>query len=204
MPPEQPTQPNPKSGFPKRRLIIGAVVVCLVSGGAYGAYRVLTQPVAIEQTKEIAATATPTPDEVHTPLATPEPSTVPTVSPTAAPTAAPTPKPTAIPTAAPTAAPTAPPTPGPITYTVSFNGTAYSPSTVTLKAGDTVLFVNNSNSTNMWPASNPHPQHTGYPGFDPTSQIAPGATWSFKFNNAGSWGYHDHLQSFITGTVNVN
>lgn len=59
----------------------------------------------------------------------------------------------------------------------------------------------------MWTASNPHPAHTGYPegggcrasDFDECHGDAPGAQWSFTFNVAGTWGYHNHLDLSVGG-----
>lgn len=87
-------------------------------------------------------------------------------------------------------------------YEVSFDGKKFSPSTVTVKAGDIVQFKNKS-TENFRPASDPHPAHTNYPGFDAQQQLAPGKTFEFKFLKLGSWGYHDHLHPSITGTVVV-
>ncbi len=86
----------------------------------------------------------------------------------------------------------------------------FSPSTLTVKRGTTVTFKNNS-SMNVWPAANPHPIHTSYPegggcvgsAFDACRGLAPGESWSFTFNDVGTWGYHDHLHSRDKGTVIV-
>lgn len=102
----------------------------------------------------------------------------------------------------------------PKTVTVTYNGSSYSPKTVTVNAGDTVQFVSTSGS--MWTASDPHPQHTGYDGTSrsqhcasgysgpaPFDQCAPGASFSFVFTKAGAWGYHNHLNDSAFGTVIV-
>jgi plastocyanin len=86
--------------------------------------------------------------------------------------------------------------------TVTFNGGAYSPNELTVKTGTAVTFKNEADHA-IWPASNVHPTHTLYSGFDPRQQINPGEEWSFTFNRTGTWGYHDHLQSNITGTIIV-
>lgn len=90
----------------------------------------------------------------------------------------------------------------PQTYTVTYTSSGFTPSTITIKAGDTIIFKNNSNK-DVWPASDPHPTHTDYPGFDPGQAIPPGGQWSFKFTKVGTWGYHNHLQPGQTGTVVV-
>jgi len=86
--------------------------------------------------------------------------------------------------------------------TVTFDGTAFSPASLTIKAGTTVTFVNNSDQP-MWVASNPHPTHTDYPGFDELKGVGKGGTYSFKFDRVGTWGYHNHLDSGIMGTIVV-
>jgi plastocyanin len=85
---------------------------------------------------------------------------------------------------------------------VDYDGTAFTPSTVTIKANDYVLFKNKS-TVNFWPASDPHPTHTGYPGFDAGKSIAPGGRYTFQFTKIGSWGYHNHFNPSIRGTVVV-
>lgn len=85
---------------------------------------------------------------------------------------------------------------------INYDGTAYTPSKVTIKVGDYVIFYNKS-ETNFWPASAPHPSHTNYPEFDPKKAIAPGGNFKFQFTKAGSWGFHDHLKPSAWGMVTV-
>ena len=85
---------------------------------------------------------------------------------------------------------------------VDFDGTAFSPKTVTINQNDWVFFKNKS-TVAFWPASDPHPTHTNYPGFDALKSIAPGGEYKFQFTKVGTWGYHDHLDHGITGTVIV-
>jgi plastocyanin len=86
---------------------------------------------------------------------------------------------------------------------VNFDGTSFSPNTVNIKAGDIVVFKNNSQQ-DFWPASNPHPIHTDYPEFDAKKNIPPGGKYQFQFEKVGTWGYHDHLNPSITGTIVVS
>ena len=55
----------------------------------------------------------------------------------------------------------------------------------------------------MWVASAPHPTHTNYPGFDAKQGVASGEKYSFTFDKAGSWNYHDHLIPSNFGTIVV-
>lgn len=98
--------------------------------------------------------------------------------------------------------------------TVSFDGKSFSPSDVTVDAGTTVVFRNDSTSP-FWPASNMHPTHTLYDGtslsqhcasgssFDACGSVAPGETFSFNFEKVGTWRYHDHLHANRGGSVTV-
>lgn len=125
-------------------------------------------------------------------LTTPEPATPePAASTSTAVTANPTPKTTTTTTTT---------TQG--TTKVSYTDTGFSPATVTIKAGSTVKFTNNS-SQSMWVASDPHPIHNGLAGFDERASVEKGGTYSFTFSKAGTFGYHNHLNPSDTGTVIV-
>jgi plastocyanin len=90
----------------------------------------------------------------------------------------------------------------PKTVTVTLTDTGYSPKSVTINSGDTVKFVNDSKGR-MWTASNPHPAHTDYPGFDEKSGAVNGGSYEFMFEKVGTWGYHNHLNPSLKGTVVV-
>jgi plastocyanin len=101
---------------------------------------------------------------------------------------------------------------------VSYSASGFSPASVSIAEGGTVTWTNHS-AQMLWVATDPHPAHTGYDGtsrdthcaagytgpapFDACTGIAPGASWSFTFTKAGSWGYHNHLSPEDTGTVVV-
>jgi len=95
-------------------------------------------------------------------------------------------------------------------HIVTYTDSGYSPSTLKIKKGETVTFKNQS-SQSMWPASGVHPTHTLYPTtggcigstFDACAGIQPGGSWSFKFDIAGTWKYHNHLNPGDTGTIIV-
>lgn len=95
-----------------------------------------------------------------------------------------------------------PPTPTPAVTTINYTSSGFNPSTITVKKGTAVTFMNNSSST-VWPASAPHPSHTDYPAFDPKKAIAAGGSWVFTFDKVGSWKYHNHLNPTQSGTVVV-
>lgn len=102
------------------------------------------------------------------------------------------------------------------THAVAYTDTGFSPSTLTVKAGDTVIFKNQS-SGNMWVGSAMHPTHMVYSGtnlqqhcpdadnndFDQCQNVATGTSWAFTFTKVGSWGYHNHSNSTHFGKITV-
>lgn len=85
---------------------------------------------------------------------------------------------------------------------VVYDGSKFTPSTLTIKVGDTVVFKNASKEP-FRVASDPHPSHTNYPEFDSKGPVAAGASFQFIFTKIGSWGYHNHLNASATGTIKV-
>lgn len=85
---------------------------------------------------------------------------------------------------------------------VTYTNSGFSPAILNIAQGDTVTFVNNSSGP-MWVASDPHPTHTDYPGFDALKRYSPGQSYQFKFTKIGNWGYHDHVNESNTGTISV-
>ncbi len=86
------------------------------------------------------------------------------------------------------------------TVTISANG--FSPQTITIKAGDTVTWVNSDQALHQV-NSDPHPTHTAYPPLNTVAQIPAGQQKSLTFPTAGKYGYHDHLDPSLRGTVVV-
>lgn len=92
--------------------------------------------------------------------------------------------------------------PAATTVAVSLTDTGFEPATVTVPVGTTVVFTNNGQAAH-WPASDPHPLHTGLPGFDAKKGLATGETYSFTFTKVGTFGVHDHLMSSLKGSIVV-
>ncbi|PIN85489.1 MAG: hypothetical protein COV47_01785 [Candidatus Diapherotrites archaeon CG11_big_fil_rev_8_21_14_0_20_37_9] len=100
--------------------------------------------------------------------------------------------------------------------TIEFTETGYVPNELTIKVGDTVTWVNKTQSL-TWPASAKHPTHTAYPGsdiqkcgtdeqagiFDACAGFGEGESYSFTFNEPGEWFYHDHLNASKFGKIIV-
>lgn len=101
----------------------------------------------------------------------------------------------------------------PMSATVTYDGTSFSPASVTIAKGGAVTF---SGTGEMWVASAMHPAHSGYDGTDrathcastytgakPFDQCAKGSSYSFTFDKTGSFPYHDHLNASAFGKVVV-
>lgn len=89
--------------------------------------------------------------------------------------------------------------------TVTFSGSSVSPATVTIKAGESVILANSS-SKQVQVGSDPHPTHTANQELSNgqfTLSIASGASATVTLNKVGTWGYHDHLNPTVKGTVVV-
>ena len=96
---------------------------------------------------------------------------------------------------------------------VRYTDSGYEPSTLTVNAGESVMFTNDSGRS-LWTASAMHPTHLVYDGTslgehcpDATGtvfdQCAAGDEYSFIFMESGEWGYHNHLNPSDFGTIVV-
>ncbi len=85
---------------------------------------------------------------------------------------------------------------------VTYTDTGFAPSTVTVKKGTSVTFINGS-SGGMWVASAVHPTHQLLPGFDHLKSVAKGGAYGYTFTKVGTWKYHNHVNPSDTGTVAV-
>jgi len=111
---------------------------------------------------------------------------------------------------------------------IQITDTGFVPSTLRVKAGETVTFISKATAP-VWPAGNPHPTHDVYPSgayalqgdqaksfgskacveygirkgvvFDPCRLLLPNQTFSFRFDEKGTWSFHNHVRPEHTGTV---
>lgn len=99
--------------------------------------------------------------------------------------------------------------------TVSYTNAGFSPNTVTVKKGQTVMFLNETSGP-MWVGADEHPSHTMYSGTSrtthcaadytgekPFDQCGSGATYTFTFTKPGTWTYHNHAAAQAQGTIVV-
>jgi plastocyanin len=80
------------------------------------------------------------------------------------------------------------------TKTISIYGSAFSPKSATITAGDTVTWVNRDNANHQVLAAK---------GEFVSPILKPRQTYSFTFNAAGTYNYKDELYPKITGTIDV-
>lgn len=84
--------------------------------------------------------------------------------------------------------------------TITRNASSFTPSSVTITAGDQIKFVNTSGAS-IQPSSNPHPDHTDYTALNMAVIPNNSSSTTGALNNVGTWGYHDHLDNNISGTI---
>ncbi len=85
--------------------------------------------------------------------------------------------------------------------TITYVNGQFSPSSLTIKAGETVTILNKSNDTLDF-SSDPHPAHTDNSELN-AGIIGPGETRTFTIAKAGSWKFHNHLESTERGEIVV-
>lgn len=172
---------------------IGLGVVALVVLGAVVFTTMMQQsppqpsPTPQGTLPQVSPRVTPTSQFIFTsPAATPTPAFSLLLTPSGAPTGA------GLPATSPVAAAT----------TVAIDDNGFAPATATVKAGTAVTFTNHGQAPH-WPASDPHPTHTNLAGFDSKRGLATGESYAYTFTTPGTWGFHDHLNPTVKGTVIV-
>jgi plastocyanin/FtsP/CotA-like multicopper oxidase with cupredoxin domain len=92
--------------------------------------------------------------------------------------------------------PVPPPPAATTTRDVAITSTGFSPSSITIKAGDTVRWTNQDNTTHDAMADD----HTAWG----SPNLPQGKVWSHIFAQPGTFGYHCHIHPEMTGTIQVN
>jgi hypothetical protein len=87
-------------------------------------------------------------------------------------------------------------------YVITLTENGFRPDKVTIQKNDLIEFRTERN-TYFWPASDLHPTHELYSGFDPQTPIDPDKSWEFQFNQTGEVRFHDHLAPRFTGRITV-
>lgn len=91
----------------------------------------------------------------------------------------------------------------PRTVVVKRTAAGFTPSTVLIRKHDTVRFVNDT-SKPLWIESDRYVSALIYPDANMTEPVVPGSSWSFTFNEAGVWAFHDADKRTYKGEVLVN
>lgn len=84
---------------------------------------------------------------------------------------------------------------------VTINSDGFAPKNITIKLGDTITWTN-ADTKNHNISSDNHPTHLLYP-FLNLGMIKPGESKSLTPAKGGTFTYHDHLNSSLTGVVTV-
>ena len=93
---------------------------------------------------------------------------------------------------------------------ISYTNRGFEPSAVSLNAGESVRFTNNS-SHDLWVASEGTAETPVYPGksecgssaFDTCRALKPHEFWEFTFTEVGTWLFRNNLDKEAKGTVRV-
>ncbi|HEX7260077.1 MAG TPA: cupredoxin domain-containing protein [Candidatus Saccharimonadia bacterium] len=85
--------------------------------------------------------------------------------------------------------------------TVNYDNNGFNPTTITIKSGQTLTFVNKTSSS-IQPASDPHPQHTENPELN-VGNVSAGQSKSVTPKKTGTFGMHDHLNPSHTVAITV-
>jgi plastocyanin len=81
----------------------------------------------------------------------------------------------------------------PVTYTVVIEGAAYAPEALSVKRGDTVVWVN----------KDPFPHTVTAKGAFDSHDIAPGKRWEYTARKSGEYPYACTLHPNMKGTLDV-
>lgn len=76
------------------------------------------------------------------------------------------------------------------------------PATLSIPKGTRVTWVNKGSGSHQV-AANPHPEHSSVQGLDSRSPIGSDNSYSYTFDQPGTYTYHDHMNPANNGTVVV-
>lgn len=85
--------------------------------------------------------------------------------------------------------------------TITYSDSGFSPSSTTVKAGDTVA-IKNSSSNDLQFDSDPHPVHTDDTELN-VGTVASGQTVTFTVTTKGTFGFHNHLNPGDKGSITI-
>lgn len=87
--------------------------------------------------------------------------------------------------------------------TVSYTNGTFTPTTLNVKAGESVKFVNNS-TLSMWVMSGPDAYHSEYPSFNQERSVGKSGMYSFTFVTPGTYQYFNKNNPSAKGLIVVS
>lgn len=87
------------------------------------------------------------------------------------------------------------------TATITYTNEGFSPNTITVTKDSTVT-VTNTSDANVMLSSADHPTHKEQPELN-MEMLKPGESGTITLTQVGTWGYHDHINASMTGTIIV-
>lgn len=85
--------------------------------------------------------------------------------------------------------------------TITLTPSGFEPANITVKPGETVVWVNQSGADSAINSS-PHPVHTDYPPLN-LGLFSNGGNLSLTFTQPGTYKYHDHFNPQWFGSITV-
>lgn len=85
--------------------------------------------------------------------------------------------------------------------TIEYSSDGFSPSSITVKAGNTIT-IKNSSARVLQFNSGPHPEHTDNAELN-VGTVSPGQSKQLTVTTKGTHSFHNHLDSAHTGTLIV-
>lgn len=85
--------------------------------------------------------------------------------------------------------------------TITYSSSGFTPSTITVKSGDTVA-VKNTSSQELQMDSGPHPAHTDDTDLN-VGAVPSGQTVTFTVTKKGTFSYHNHLNPSDEGSITI-
>lgn len=90
------------------------------------------------------------------------------------------------------------------TAKVDISASGFTPANLQVSVGTTVTWTNTDTAPHRV-ASDPYPSNDGLSGFDSIEAFQTNGTYTYKFEKAGTFGYHDQQKPFdFKGTVVVS
>lgn len=94
------------------------------------------------------------------------------------------------------------PTPGSEQAQVAIVDNNFSPAVLQVKVGTTVTWTNQED-VEHWIASDPYPDNDETPGLNTGQKMGRGDSYSYTFEEAGTYTYHDDMSPTTGGTIIV-